>query len=107
MAEFEIFREQLAIMYPSYGYALWEPRPTNPNRPVRVGDVGFIREGRFFRLFNALLAADDSSQELGVPEYYKPLVTTVSDHVSTVPLNPKNYCSSGVKVEDDPGHHSG
>jgi hypothetical protein len=106
MAEHEIFREQLAIMYPSYGYALWEPRPINPNRPVQVGDVGFIHEGRFFRLFSALLPADHPSQVHGVPEYHEPLKPTLSDHISTVSLGPKNYCSSGVKVEDDPGYQS-
>ncbi|KAI0275974.1 hypothetical protein BGY98DRAFT_988766 [Russula aff. rugulosa BPL654] len=95
MADFDIFREQLAI------------NPTNPNRPVQVGDVGFIREGRFYRLFSALLPADHPSQELGVPEYHKPLVPTVSDHVAAVFFEPNNYCSVGVKVEDDPGHHSG
>ena len=106
MAEYEIFREQLATMFPSYGYALWEPRPTNPNRPVQVGDVGFIREGRFHRLFSALLPANDPSQELGVPDYHEPLVPTLPDHVSKVSLGPKNYCSAGVKVEDDPGYKS-
>jgi hypothetical protein len=106
MADHDIFREQLAIKHPSYGYALWEPSPTNPNRPVQIGDVGFIREGRFHRLFSALLPAGDPSQEFGVPEHHKPLVPTVSNHVSTVSFGSNNYCSSGVKVEDDPGHHS-
>ncbi|KAF8501491.1 hypothetical protein F5888DRAFT_1236026 [Russula emetica] len=106
MADYEIFREQLAIKYPSYGYALWEPSPRNPNRPVQIGDVGFIREGRFYRLFNALLPADNPSQELGVPEDHKPLVPTLSDHVATVPLGRNNYCSAGVMVEADPGYHS-
>ena len=106
MADYEIFREQLAIMYPSYGYALWEPRPLNPNRPVQVGDVGFIRGGRFYRLFSALLPANDPSQELGVPEYHEPLVPTLSDHISTAPLDPNNYCSAGVKVTVEDGFHS-
>ena len=106
MADHDIFREQLAIKYPSYGYALWEPSPTNPGRPVQVGDVGFIRDGRFYRLFSALLPADDPSQEYGVPEHYKPLVPTLSDHVATVFFGPSNYCSAGVKVEADPGYHS-
>jgi hypothetical protein len=106
MADYEIFRENLAIKYPSYGYALWEPRPTNPNRPVQVGDVGFILEGRFHRLFSALLSADDPSQEFGVPEFYVPFVPTVSNHLSTAPLCRNNYCSAGVKVEADPGYHS-
>ena len=106
MADYEIFREQLAIKYPSYGYALWEPSPRNPNRPVHVGAVGFIREGRFQRLFSALHPADDPSQGLGVPEYHEPLIPTFSDHVDIVPLGRNNYCSAGVKVDADPGYHS-
>jgi len=106
MADHDIFREQLAIKYPSYGYALWEPRPANPNRPVQVGDVGFIREGRSRRLFSALLPVDDPSQEFGVSEYHEPLVPTLLGHVATVPLSHHNYCSAGVRVEADPGYHS-
>jgi hypothetical protein len=49
--------------------------PTNPNRPVQIGDVGFIHEGRFHRLFSALLSADNPLQERGVPEYHEPLPT--------------------------------
>jgi hypothetical protein len=105
MADYEIFREQLAIKYASYGYALWEPSPTNPNRPVQVGDVGFIREGRFHRLFSAMLPADHPSQEFGVPENHEPLVPTLSDHVTTSSLSRNHYCSFGVKVEADPGYY--
>ena len=107
ISDHDIFREQLAIRYPSYGYALWEPRPKNPNRPVQVGDVGFILKGRFHRLFSALLPADDPSQEFSVPEYYEPLVLTLDDHLATCPLDPNNYCSVGVRAEDDPDYRSG
>ena len=47
LANYEIFREQLSIRYPSYGHALWEPSPRIPKlgpSPVQVGDVGFILE---------------------------------------------------------------
>ena len=106
MADYDIFREELAISHPLCGHALWDPSPTNPNIRVQIGDVGFIRQGRFFRLFNTLLPADDPSQELGVPEYHEPLIPGLSNHVETVFLGPRNYHSSGVKVEADPGHHS-
>jgi hypothetical protein len=106
MADYDIFREQLAIKYPSYGHALWAPGPKDPNRPVQVGDVGFIRTGKFHRLFNALLPADDPSHERGVPEYHEPLVPTLSDHIDTDSLDRNDYCSAGVSVEADPGYHS-
>ena len=106
MADYDIFREQLAIKYPTYGHALWGPRPKKPDRPVQVGDVGFIRRGYFHRLFNALLSADDPSHELGVPEYHEPLILSVPDHLHTDFLGRNNYCSAGVSVESDPGYHS-
>ena len=107
MADDEIFREQLAIRYPSYGHAMWRPSPSNPERPVQVGDVGFIRGGNFHRLFNALLPVDDPSQELGVPEYFEPLVPKLSNHLRTDSLDRNNYCSDEVGVEPDPGYHDG
>lgn len=104
MADYDIYREQLAITYPSYGHALWEPSPGDPNKPVQVGDVGFIRCGKFYRLFNALLPASDPSHDFGVPEYHELLVPAVSDHVFRDVLVPNNYCSAGVVVENDPGY---
>ena len=110
MADYDIFRERLAIKYPSYGHALWEPSPRNPDRPVQIGDVGFVRRGKFHRLFNALLSKDDPSHVLGVPEYHEPLVPTSLDHlrVDTRSLGRNHYCSPGVSImEPDPGYHSG
>jgi hypothetical protein len=107
MAEYDIFRERLAINYPSYGHALWEPGPKNTDRPVQVGDVGFVRRGKFFRLFNALLSENDPSHVLGVPEYHEPLVPALLDHLDTRSLVPNNYCSPGVSMGPDPGYHSG
>ena len=104
--DYDIFYKQLAIKYPSYGHALWAPSPTNPDRPVQVGDVGFIRRGKFYRLFNSLLPADDPSHELGVPENYKPLVPKLIDHIHTDSLGSNHYCSAQVRVELDPGYHS-
>jgi hypothetical protein len=103
MADCDIFREQLAIKYPLYGHALWEPSPRNPDKPVQVGDVGFIRKGKFHRLFNALLPADDPSHECGVPEYHEPLVTHLSDHLDRGFLSRNHYCSAGVGVEPEQG----
>jgi hypothetical protein len=107
MADYDIFREKLAIKYPSYGHALWEPSPRNPDRPVQVGDVGFVRRGKFYRLFNALISEDDPSHVLGVPEYHESLVPTLLEHLDTRSLGCNNLCSPGVSMELDPGYHSG
>jgi hypothetical protein len=61
MAHHNIFREELAISYPGYGFALWEPGPGGQYDAVEVGDVGFIRKGYFQRLFNVLHPRDHPS----------------------------------------------
>jgi len=98
MADYDIFRDQLGIRHPAYGHALWDPTPSSPDRPVEVGDVGFIRRGKFHRLFNALLPEDDGSQDLGVPEYYERLAPNVKNHISKGSLTSNHYCSAGVRV---------
>ena len=99
MADYDIFREQLAIKYPAYGHALWEPSPWKRHRPVEVGDVGFIRNGKFHCLFNALRSAEEQSN---VSEFYEQLVPRFSDHISEGTLSPNHYCSAGIIVEPEP-----
>ncbi len=100
MAHYDIFREQLSVTYPAFGHALWEPSPGGQHGPVQVGDVGYIRQGKFHRLFNALLSADHPSHHgIPLPEYHKPLFPKVSDHIDRGTLNPDHYCSTGVTVE--------
>ncbi|KAI0289465.1 hypothetical protein BC826DRAFT_610352 [Russula brevipes] len=101
MAHYDIFREQLAVKYPAYGHALWEPNPGRLYSPVEVGDVGYVREGKFHRLFNALLPADHPShRNFGVPEYHEPLTPNPSEHIDVGTLKPNHYCSHGVTVVD-------
>jgi hypothetical protein len=89
---YDIFRDQLALKYPAYGHALWEPNPWGLYSAVQVGDVGFIGEGKFHRLFNALLPEDHPSHEnFGVPEHHKPLKPRIQRHniftqVNSVPI---------------------
>ena len=56
------------------GYALFEPSPGIAYDKVRVGDVGYILEGKFMRFFNIFEAFDSSiNSTYGVPEMCKPL----------------------------------
>lgn len=91
------FRDQLAIAHPAFGYALWEPDPGGLYPPVAIGDVGYIREGKFHRLFNALLPGDDPSHQDGVPEDYEPLHLSRPNHVDRGVLHPNQFCSHGVR----------
>jgi hypothetical protein len=97
MAHYDIFRDLLAIKYPAYGHALWEPSPGRHYSAVEVGDVGFIRQGKFHRLFNALYAADHPShQSFGVPEYHESLRPSIEEHVDSGTLGPHDFYSKGV-----------
>ena len=108
MAHYDVFREQLAIKYPAYGHALWEPSPGRLYSPVEVGDVGYVREGKFHRLFNALLAADHPSHRtFGVPEHHVSLVPNPSEHIDNGTLKPSHHCSHGITVTTaEPDFHA-
>ena len=45
------------------GFPLWFPEPPEDG-PIQIGDVGFLHQGRFIRLFNAAL---DKHQPSGAP----------------------------------------
>ncbi len=100
MDHLDVFREQLAATYPRFGHALWEPSPGGQHGPVQVGDVGYIREGKFHRLFNALLSADHPSHHgIRLPEYHEPLDPNLPGHIDRGILKHDHYCSTGVTVE--------
>jgi hypothetical protein len=106
MTQYDIFRDQLAIKYPAYGHALWEPNPDVLQRAIEVGDVGCILQGNFLRLFNALLPANHPSHEQsGVPESHEPLKPSFADHLNSSTLGPENLCSAGVT--ESPTHPDG
>jgi hypothetical protein len=59
---------------------------------VEVGDVGFIREGKFHRLFNAFLPGNhESHANSGVPEYHQPLVLQMPEHTYKGTLSPNDF----------------
>ncbi|KAH8991266.1 hypothetical protein EDB92DRAFT_688194 [Lactarius akahatsu] len=74
MAHYDIFRHGLAMMFPAYGHALWEPGPGNLYpAAVAVGDVGYIRQ-----------------------EYHEQLTLNMENHIEIGKLSPHNFCSAGV-----------
>ena len=98
MAYYDIYRDQLASLH--HGHALWEPDPSGLYDQVQVGDVGYVREGHFLRLFNTLLSADDRAQVHGVPEGFVPLNIGPAN-IRTLNLFKGDYCSSTVTVAVD------
>ena len=96
---YDTYREELLKAYPGFGHALWEPDPGEQNTSIGVGDVGYIREGIFHRLFNALLPADHPSNEtFGVPEHYEQLQPSRPNHINCGALAPNTFHSSGITV---------
>jgi hypothetical protein len=94
------FREELAIQYPTLGRALWEPDPGGHN-PVQVGDVGFIRHGYFYCLFNALLPRDapsdhSSESDPHYPHYLQRLEPRASNHMRASTDHRKDFRSKNV-----------
>jgi hypothetical protein len=66
---YDVYREQLTSLF--HGHALWEPDPANLYQQISVGDVGYVSNGCFIRMFNVLLDWNDpSNRTLCQPEPY-------------------------------------
>ena len=99
MAHYNTFREELALNFSAYGHALWDPSPGELYDPVAIGDVGYIREGKFHRIFNVLLPEDHPSQaKLHTPEHHEPLRLRIESHVDIGVLDPNDFYSGQVKM---------
>ncbi|KAH9171912.1 hypothetical protein EDB89DRAFT_1028605 [Lactarius sanguifluus] len=92
MAYYDTYQDQLASLY--HGHALWVPDPAGLYDHVRVGDVGYVRQGYFLRLFNALLSANDPTQVYGVPEGFVPLNLGPFTNIRTLNLFSGDYFSN-------------
>ena len=104
-AHYDIFRHHLWATAPAFGHALWDPDPGNLYPAVEVGDVGYVREGKFHRLFNALLPEDHPShRNFGVPDYHERLTLNrdIEDHINIGSHNPQNFCSIAVTLGGGP-----
>ena len=87
----DVYAEQLISR--RHGLPLWQPEPTKFGE-VLIGDVGFVQNGCFYRLFNATkLACDPINAQCGVPRDFVPLrynetalLHTVDDYLPPGPL---------------------
>jgi hypothetical protein len=56
-----------------HGMPLWQPEPTKFGE-VLIGDVGFLDDGCFYRIFNATKPSDDPINKCcGIPADFTPL----------------------------------
>ncbi len=94
---FDVYRDQLTSLY--HGLALWNPNPPKSIYDrVSIGDVGYVREGVFIRMFNMTLSWDHESNRtpLGKPERYESLYC---GPFLDVPLKTQEHHSHSVKTE--------
>ena len=99
-AYYDTYREQLAGLY--HGYGLWWPTPGGLYDKVRVGDVGYMRDGHFIRFFNALLPADHPAQGYELPHDFVPLNMGNFGNIRTLIFPHGDYCSPTVAQIRDP-----
>ncbi|KAF8592402.1 hypothetical protein K439DRAFT_1378504 [Ramaria rubella] len=99
MAHFIYINEMTSLMH---GYPVWEPecRPE-----VSIADVGYLRHGRFCRLFNASLPSGHPQNEFGVPEGYEQLLlddrATVERRLPPGPMVSRSITKSGADIDFD------
>ncbi|EKM58726.1 uncharacterized protein PHACADRAFT_182972 [Phanerochaete carnosa HHB-10118-sp] len=97
-----------------YGLPLWHPEPTPEHGEIEVGDVGYVSEGQFIRLFNAMRPEQDPLNALGVPKGFVMLEPnarhsfSAPTHVSPGPICTTSTTSrkAGAGISD-PTHCAG
>jgi|SRR5712671_5160015 len=96
---FNVYREQLSSSH--QGFALWEPGPIQDVYDhVSIGDVGYVHNGFFYRMFNVTLPSDDpSNNKLGNPDNYTPLNLGLFVNIHKATLAKGDYCSRYVSIE--------
>ena len=99
-----VYQDQMTTL--SHGLALWNPNPPKElYDKVSIGDVGYLHEGSFIRMFNVILPwSHESNRALGEPEPYEsldcgPFANTFKRQFDRVKL-----CSSYVLAETNGGN---
>ncbi|GJE94300.1 WD40 repeat domain-containing protein [Phanerochaete sordida] len=92
-----------------YGYPLWHPEPHITGEP-QIGDVGYLREGAFIRLFN-INADNEGHRVTRWPKPFK-ITETLPEEVWTLdqrhaPLGPGRFPSHGVEEVETGGKLTG
>jgi hypothetical protein len=104
---FNVYREQLSSQY--HGLALWDPKPVENlhKKPghVSIGDVGYLDNGAFMRMFNVTLPWDDPSNKLlgKPPEKYKRIEPNYVGNVRDNEIREGEYYTPHVSKVDNVG----
>ena len=97
-----IHQEQLSSQY--HGLALWDPKPVKNHlhkQPghVSIGDVGYLDNGAFMRMFNVTLPWDDPSNN-GKAEEYERIEPRYFEDVSEREIHEGEYYTHVSKVDN-------
>ena len=98
-APFNVYRDQLTSQ--SHGLALWNPNPPKKlHENVMIGDVGYLCEGTFIRMFNVMLPCyHPLNGMLGKPEFYKSLHCDLFANIKRCHFDRAEYYSHVVFAE--------
>ncbi|KAM5544356.1 hypothetical protein V8D89_002016 [Ganoderma adspersum] len=69
-APWNIYADELR--HHPHGYPLWMPDPDPSTTEVQLGDVGWLHDGGFYRLFNSMKAEGEPQVQDAVPSGFKP-----------------------------------
>ncbi|KIP05409.1 hypothetical protein PHLGIDRAFT_152182 [Phlebiopsis gigantea 11061_1 CR5-6] len=93
-----LYAEQLVRN--GHGMPLWYPEPHEATGEVQIGDVGFIDNGVFFRLFNAMKSSTADINSNGVPQGFEPLPPTgYTVHKTDNYLQEGPICTTSVSYQ--------
>ncbi len=100
---YDVYAQELWSL--GHGHAMWGPEPSPAFGEVRLGDVGYLREGHFSFLFNCMCDAHDPVNKRGVPgdfEVFAPpdanSIQHCPDKITQSELHSKNIRSLAVSV---------
>jgi hypothetical protein len=103
----KVYQDQLTTL--SLGLALWNPNP--PKKiydKVSIGDVGYLHEGSFIRMFNVMLPwSHESNRTFGQPEPYESLDWGPYANTLERQFDGVKHCSRDVSVETNAGDRQG
>jgi hypothetical protein len=100
----KVYQDQMATL--SHGLALWDPNPLKEiHDKVTIGDVGYLYEGSFIRMFNVILPWNhESNRALGEPEPYESLDCGRFVNTFRRQFNRVKYYSRQVSAEENAGN---
>ena len=95
---FYVYREQLTSLH--HGLPLWEPSPIKSlYDKVSIGDVGYVVEGFFYRIFNVRLPWNHPSNTTFKLEPYEPLKSDEFANIREATLARGDHTSRSVSGE--------